>query len=153
MSLLYWGGGQKRIQDSRSHQCWVEQKNSISWPPGKILPNVARDTFFFNSKGILITHVQLGVYQDFQVLFCRGVFQTDCPQYALMPEVVSSQVKVSVLLFVELHEILPRSLWMTVWPSGESATTPSFVLSAIYWGCALAYNWTIVPVTRKQYSL
>lgn len=44
--LFCTGGGQKRIQDSRSHQCWVEQKNSITWPPGKILPNVARDTFF-----------------------------------------------------------------------------------------------------------
>ena len=55
------------------HQCWVE---------GKAL---AQDTInILCCKGILLVHVQAGVYQDPQVFFCQALFQLGGPQHIVM---------------------------------------------------------------------
>lgn len=44
-------------------------------------------------RGMLLGHVQLGVYQDPQLLFCRAAFQLSVPQHVLVPQAVCPQVQ------------------------------------------------------------
>jgi len=67
-------------------------------------PNAAQDTISFCSKGKLLTHVQLGIPLEPQVLFCQAVSQLCGPQYILLHGVVPPQVKDFVLLHFELSQ-------------------------------------------------
>lgn len=59
-----------------SHQGWAERKDHLPRPAGNALCNAAQDTLgFFCHKGTLLSRVQLGVYQDPQVLFSKTPFQ------------------------------------------------------------------------------
>ena len=50
-------------------------------------------------------HIQLGVHQDPQVLFCQAAFQLDNAQHMQMPVVVPSQVQDFALAPVKHHEV------------------------------------------------
>lgn len=57
------------------HQCWEERKDNLSWPARDTLHKAARNTIsLLSSKVTLLSHVQLGVHQDPQVLFCIAAF-------------------------------------------------------------------------------
>lgn len=60
---------------------------------------------FFTSKGMLLTHVQLTVYQDPQVLFYQAAIQLGGSQHVPVPGSVPPQVRDFALL-TEFHEIL-----------------------------------------------
>lgn len=47
--------------------------------------HAAKNTIsLLGSKGTLLTHVQVGVHQDLEVLLCKAAFQMGGPQYVLM---------------------------------------------------------------------
>jgi len=85
-------------------------------------------------KSTLLAHVQHGVHQDPQALFCQAAFQMSGPQ----PGVVPPQVRDFALLFVDLPEVPVISFLQPVEvPSGWqhdplmlSATPHSFLSSA-----------------------
>ncbi|KAK4806786.1 hypothetical protein QYF61_005582 [Mycteria americana] len=57
------------------------------------------------NTGTLLAHVQPGVHQDPQVLFCQAAFQLGGPQHVLVPGVVPLQGQDFALPLVELHEV------------------------------------------------
>ncbi|KAK4832340.1 hypothetical protein QYF61_021869 [Mycteria americana] len=56
-------------------------------------------------RGTSLAHVQLGVHQDLQVLFCQAAFQLVSPQRVLVPWVVPRQVQNFALPFAELNDV------------------------------------------------
>lgn len=54
------------------HQYRAERQEHLSQPAGNTLTNEAKNAIsLLSSKGTLLTHVQLGVYQDSYVFFCN----------------------------------------------------------------------------------
>jgi len=74
MALLYWGA--QNWTHVWPPKCRVEEKDPLPWLAGNILSKAAQDTISpLSSKGTLLAHVQLGVHQDSQMLFCQAAFQ------------------------------------------------------------------------------
>lgn len=68
------------------HQCCMMGNNHLSWQVGNIVPNIANTISLLCCQGTLLTHFQLCVHQDSQVLFCTGPFQLGGTQHVLAPE-------------------------------------------------------------------
>lgn len=54
-------------------------------------------------KDTLLSHGQLGVYEEPQFLLCKTTIELASPQHVLVHEIVSSQVEDFALLPVEIH--------------------------------------------------
>lgn len=95
----------------------------------------------------MLAHVQPGVHQDFQVLFCRAALQLGSSQPAMV-HVVPPQVQDFALCLVEHSEILVsllssllRSLWMATWPSYHIHSSQFGVIHKLAEGihCSIIY--------------
>ena len=120
MSLLYWGVQTELCTALRlrSHQLWIKGKDDLSLPAVNTLSNESQDTMWhFCWKGTLLAHVQLGVYQDPQVLFYQPAFQLGSPQYVLVHGVVPPQVQ-------ELTFLLSAFDYVSVGPFLQSVKVP-----------------------------
>lgn len=116
--FLYWDTQNctrySRVLPSR---CWVEGKNHFSWPACSDFPSSAQyGISLLSDKFMLLNHVQLNIYQDFQVLFYQGAFQLCGLQHALVP----FQVQSSAVLLTELLEILVSPFLKVLWVASES---------------------------------
>lgn len=81
-------------------------KDHLHQLPGNTVHSAAQNTVSIPfSEGMLLAHVQPGVYQDPNVLFCQAALQLCGPQYMLVPGVVPSQMQDFARL-VEHHEVL-----------------------------------------------
>lgn len=57
---------------------WVEGKDHLSWAVHNFFPNIAKNIVsLLSGKGTLLSHVQLGVYQDSYITFCRASLGND----------------------------------------------------------------------------
>lgn len=97
-------GAQNWAQHPRCGLTNAKQRGRItSLDQVNTLPNMAKNTLgFFCSKGALLTHVQLGVYQD-PKSFSAVLFPTGYPQHVLVAGVVPPQVQDFALF--EFHKV------------------------------------------------
>lgn len=95
----------------------------------------------------MLAHVQPGVHQDFQVLFCRAALQLGSSQPAMV-HMVPPQVQDFALCLVEHSEILVsllssllKSLWMATWPSYHIHSSQFGVIHKLAEGihCSIIY--------------
>ena len=130
ISVFYWRA-QNWPQYSRCGLTNAEQRGRITSLGllGNTLLNVAQNTSSFPcGKGTLLAHVQPGVHQEPQVVFCQAAFQLGGPQNLLVNGVISCQVWDFALLLAEIPKIpvspflqpvevpLGGSIWMTYQP-------------------------------------
>ena len=88
------------------HQCGVEGKDHLPRPAGNTPPDADQDPIdLLCSKGTMLSHLQLGVHQDPQVLSCQAAFQLGGPQHIFLHRVVLAEVQDFALLLVEPHEV------------------------------------------------
>lgn len=87
MSFSYWGT-QTWTQSSRCGLTSAEQSRRVtSQPAGNAVSPAAQDTIgLFCCRGTLLTQIQLGICQDYQLLSCQDVFQQGGPQHTLALE-------------------------------------------------------------------
>lgn len=70
------------------------------------MPNAAQDTIkLLSGKGTLLAHVQLDLYQETQVFFCKAAFQANVSKHLLVPGAMPPQVQNFTLPFVLLHKV------------------------------------------------
>ena len=87
------------------HQYWIEGKNHLSFPAGNILPNAAKKPVsLLSSMSTLLTRVQLGVYQDPQVLCCRAAFQLSATSMSWCLELFLLWCRILHFFLAELQE-------------------------------------------------
>ncbi|KAK4828308.1 hypothetical protein QYF61_025320 [Mycteria americana] len=124
-------------------------KVHLPQPAGNTPPDAAQDTIsLLCCKGTLLAHVQLGVHQDPQVLFCEAAFKLSGSQHILEHEVVPSQVKDFALL-VELHEVSISLLLQPVEVPLDGSTTLWHTSCSSQFGviCKLAEG-TLCPIIQ-----
>lgn len=85
MSFLYQG---PRTCHSTPCLSWLFLNRKERSPPLTYRKHYPMQPRYFNSKGILMAHVQLSIYQDSKVLFCKAAFKLCGPQHALVPGIV-----------------------------------------------------------------
>lgn len=77
----------------RPHQGWAEEKGHCPWLAGIISPDASQDTdSHLCNNGTLLSHIQLRVNQNRQVLLHKAVLQLDRFQHILVPGFVPPQV-------------------------------------------------------------
>jgi len=71
------------------HQGRVEGEDHLPRPAADSLPDAAQGTIsLFRGQGMLLTHIQHGVHQDAEVLFCQAAFQLGGLQHVVVHGVV-----------------------------------------------------------------
>lgn len=89
ISLLYQGA-QNQTQHVRCVLTSVgkiqgiQGKYNLLRPAGNDLLSTAKNTVSLLTNKDTLLRVQLGVYQDHKILFCRAAFQLSCLQYVLV---------------------------------------------------------------------
>ena len=75
-----------RLRTVHNIQCGLtsaELRDNLSWPAGNTLSNAVKNiSCLLSNKGTLLTHVQLGTYQDSYILFSQSCFSVGwvaCP--------------------------------------------------------------------------
>ncbi|GAB0175616.1 hypothetical protein GRJ2_000026800 [Grus japonensis] len=90
----------------RPHQCQIQGDNHFPSPAGHTLSDTSQDVVgLLGHLGTLLAHVQPGVDQHPQVLFCQEAFQLLFTKLVVLPGVVVTQVQDPALSLVEPHTI------------------------------------------------
>ncbi|KAK4822237.1 hypothetical protein QYF61_011878 [Mycteria americana] len=106
VSLVVGGPKLNTVFEVRPHQCRVQGHDHFPSPAGHAISDTSQDAIgFLGHLGTLLAHIQEGVSQHPQVLFCLAAFQPLFPKPVALHGVAVAQVQDLALGLVKPHTI------------------------------------------------